>query len=171
MANRRGRLLELLHQGRLCVSLLVCLRAGRRERTMRLSKRGSAQRNASRHLRPVQLGPPECPIDNRPARYRTRACDPEGWQVIAEFSDAAISGASIVSRRSLKNQMTGAEARRFDVVLTESLDHLSRDLADGAVLHKELAYRGVRIVTLADGDVNKSSLPSRGCWAACSLTI
>jgi hypothetical protein len=47
-------------------------------------------------------------------------------------------------------------------VLTESLDRLSRDLADSAALHKQLAYWGVRIVTLADGDVNKMLAAVKG---------
>src|SRR5262245_9685236 len=53
-------------------------------------------------------------------------------------------------------------AGRFDVVLTESLDRLSRDLADSAALHKQLGYWGVRIVTLADGDVTKALVAIKG---------
>jgi DNA invertase Pin-like site-specific DNA recombinase len=68
----------------------------------------------------------------------------QGWHVVAEFTDAAISGASMANRPGLRELIRAAEARRFDAVLTESLDRLSRDLADSAVLHRQFAYWGVR---------------------------
>jgi len=86
----------------------------------------------------------------------------QGWLVAAEFTDAAISGASMANRAGLRDLMRAAEARRFDAVLTESLDRLSRDLADSAALHRQLAYWGVRIVTLADGDVTKILVAVKG---------
>ena len=64
----------------------------------------------------------------------------QGWLVVGEFTDAAISGASMANRPGLRNLMRTAEARGFDGVLTESLDRLSRDLADSAALHRQLAY-------------------------------
>jgi len=51
--------------------------------------------------------------------------------------------------------LVAAQPRRFDAVLTESIDRLSRDLEDIAGLHKRMAYWGVKIVTLADGEVGK----------------
>ena len=86
----------------------------------------------------------------------------QGWFVVQEFTDAAISGASMANRPGLQELMRAAEARRFDAVLTESLDRLSRDLADSAALHRQLSYWGVRIVTLADGDVNKMLVAVKG---------
>src|SRR5262245_59531013 len=86
----------------------------------------------------------------------------QGWLVVAEFTDAAISGASMANRPGLKDLTRAAEAGRFDAVLTESLDRLSRDLADSAALHKQLGYWGVRIVTLADGDVTKVLIAIKG---------
>ncbi|HEY1243435.1 MAG TPA: recombinase family protein [Hyphomicrobiaceae bacterium] len=86
----------------------------------------------------------------------------QGWLVVAEFTDAAISGASMANRAGLQDLMRAAQARLLDAVLTESLDRLSRDLADSAALHRQLAYWGVRIVTLADGDVNKMLVAVKG---------
>jgi len=86
----------------------------------------------------------------------------QGWLVVAEFTDAAISGASMANRPGLKDLMRAAEGGRFDAVLTESLDRLSRDLADSAALHRQLGYWGVRIVTLADGDVTKVLVAVKG---------
>jgi site-specific DNA recombinase len=68
----------------------------------------------------------------------------------------------MINRPGLQDLIRSAQARRFDAVLTESLDRLSRDLADSAALHKQLSYWGVRIVTLADGDVNKMLVAVKG---------
>ncbi|MFZ0851402.1 MAG: recombinase family protein, partial [Hyphomicrobiaceae bacterium] len=145
-----------------CVSSLARLRAKQHARTTPLSKRGSVHYHASRDLRTFQFGPAGRPVDNRSVGVGERICRPASWQIIAEFTDAAISGASMVNRPGLNELMRAAEARNFDVVLTESLDRLSRDLADSAGLHRQLVYWGVRIVTLADGDVNKMLVAVKG---------
>jgi hypothetical protein len=49
--------------------------------------------------------------------------------------------------------MRDALNRRFDVVLAESLDCLSRDQEDTAGLFKRFTFAGVNIVTLAEGDI------------------
>ena len=51
----------------------------------------------------------------------------QGWLVVAEFTDAASSGASMANRPGLQDLMRSAQARLLDAVLTESLDRLSRD--------------------------------------------
>jgi len=45
--------------------------------------------------------------------------------------------------------------KQFDVVVAEALDRLSRDQADVATLFKRLKFAGIRIVTLADGEVTQ----------------
>ena len=75
----------------------------------------------------------------------------QGLDVVAEFTDAAVSGASLHNRPGLLALTNAAETGRFDAVLAESLDRLSRDLGDIAGLHKRLAYRDVKLLTVADG--------------------
>src|SRR5436190_15593334 len=75
----------------------------------------------------------------------------QGWDVVAQYSDAAISGASVHNRPGLQDLLRDARMRRFDAVLTESLDRLSRSLADIARLYEDFAYLGVKLYTLADG--------------------
>lgn len=99
---------------------------------------------------------------------RERA-DREGWQVVATFSDAAISGASLHNRPGLADLMAAARAGAFDAVLTESLDRLSRDLEDIAGVHKRLAYLGIKIITLADGEVGKMHVGLKGLIASIFL--
>lgn len=50
----------------------------------------------------------------------------EGWKVAKRYADHAISGASLV-RPGIQLLMRDAHAGKFDLVLTESLDRISRD--------------------------------------------
>jgi site-specific DNA recombinase len=93
----------------------------------------------------------------------------QGWQIVAEFSDAAISGSSLHNRPGLLDLMVAAQARQFDAVLTESIDRLSRDLEDIAGLYKRLSYVGVKIITLADGEVGKLHVGLKGIIASIYL--
>lgn len=93
-------------------------------------------------------------ITDQEAACRERAVR-ERWSVVAVFTDAAISGASMANRPGLLDLMRAAEAAAFDAVLCESLDRLSRDQEDSAAIHKRLKYRDITIITLADGTVSK----------------
>jgi site-specific DNA recombinase len=59
-----------------------------------------------------------------------------------------------------------ARAAEFDIVLTESLDRLSRDQEDIAAIHKRLRFAGVAIVTLADGPIGGLLIGVKGAMAA-----
>lgn len=85
-----------------------------------------------------------------------------GWSVTAVHSDAAISGSSLKNRPGLLDLIAAAQEHRFDTVLTESLDRLSRDLADIAALYRDLSFLGIRIVTLADGEVGTMHVGLKG---------
>ena len=55
----------------------------------------------------------------------------EGWDLVEIFQDKALSGASLL-RPGYQAMLTGAVGRRFDVVVAEALDRLSRDQEDVA---------------------------------------
>jgi len=93
----------------------------------------------------------------------------QGWVIVDEFCDAAISGAALHNRPGLLDLMMAAKEHRFDAVLTESIDRLSRDLEDIAGLHKRLSYLGVKIITLADGEVGKLHVGLKGMIASLYL--
>lgn len=93
----------------------------------------------------------------------------QGWLVVGEFADAAISGSSLHNRPGLLDLLAAARQRQFDAVVTESIDRLSRDLEDIAGLHKRLAYWGVKIMTLADGEVGKLHVGLKGIIASIHL--
>ena len=56
----------------------------------------------------------------------------EKWKVVGAYEDAAISGASVTLRPSIQALLQDAQAGKFDTVLAEALDRISRDQADVA---------------------------------------
>lgn len=93
----------------------------------------------------------------------------EGWQVVGVYEDAAISGASLHNRPGLLQMLEAAKIGAIDLILTESLDRLSRDLEDIAGLHKRLSFLGIKIITLADGEVGKLHVGLKGLIASIYL--
>jgi site-specific DNA recombinase len=55
------------------------------------------------------------------------------------------------------------------VLITESLDRLSRNQADTAALYQRLDFLGVRLETLADGLVNEMHVGLKGTMSALFL--
>jgi site-specific DNA recombinase len=92
----------------------------------------------------------------------------EGWLVGDEFYDHAISGATLL-RPGFQALMRRALEREFDIVLAESLDRFSRDQEDTAGLFKRLTFLGVRIVTLAEGEITHLHVGFKGTMNALFL--
>jgi site-specific DNA recombinase len=92
----------------------------------------------------------------------------QGWVVVQEFTDHAISGATLL-RSGFQALMRDALNHRFDVVLAESLDRFSRDQEDTAGLFKRLTFAGVNIVTLAEGDITHMHIGFKGTMNALFL--
>ena len=51
----------------------------------------------------------------------------QGWQVTEEYSDQAISGSTLILRPGVQSLIADAHRGRFEYVLAEALDRLSRD--------------------------------------------
>jgi predicted HicB family RNase H-like nuclease len=66
----------------------------------------------------------------------------QGWEIIKVYPDHALSGASRF-RPAFQQLQVDAEARRFEVIIVEALDPLSRKLAD--MKRRELQKIGVRL--------------------------
>ena len=92
----------------------------------------------------------------------------QGWTISDEYSDHAVSGATLL-RPGFQALMRDALNRRFDVVLAESLDRFSRDQEDTAGLFKRLTFAGVNIVTLAEGDITHLHIGFKGTMNALFL--
>lgn len=92
----------------------------------------------------------------------------QGWQVVEEYSDHAISGSSLL-RSGVQALIADALEGRFKVVLAEAMDRLSRDQEDIAGLYKRMAYADVRIVTLSEGEVSHLHVGLKGTMNALFL--
>ena len=78
----------------------------------------------------------------------------EGLAVVGAFADRARSGASMIERDGLLELLAEVPKGRFDVVLVEAADRLSRDMADLAGIHKRLTYHSIEIRAVHSGVVD-----------------
>ena len=92
-----------------------------------------------------------------------------GFTVVDTYEDGAISGASTLNRPEFQRLVSDAKAKRFDVIVTESLDRLSRSQADTATLYEHLSFLGVCIYTLADGLITELHVGIKGTMSALFL--
>lgn len=86
----------------------------------------------------------------------------QGWTVVAVYSDAGISGASMLTRPGIQQLMADAETGKLDVVVSEALDRISRRLADTALIFDELNFFGVGLHTLSEGAVTQTAVIFKG---------
>ena len=92
----------------------------------------------------------------------------ERWDVVSVFRDRAVSGASHL-RGDFQSLLAGARERRFDVVVSEALDRLSRDQEHVAAFYKQMAFAGVRIVTISEGEISELHVGLKGTMNALFL--
>jgi site-specific DNA recombinase len=92
-----------------------------------------------------------------------------GGTVAGVYTDAAISGASILNRPGLQQLLEDARAGLFDRVMAEALDRLSRDQEDVAGIFKRLAYGDIGIFTLSEGEVSELHIGLKGTMNALFL--
>ncbi len=104
--------------------------------------------------------------DAKSIRDQLEVCRQEigrrGWTEVAQFTDEAISAASVVTRPGLMELVRQAEERRFDVIMAEALDRFSRDLADTAQLHKQFTFYGAEVFTLSEQTVTPMHVSFKG---------
>src|SRR5436190_10900002 len=100
-------------------------------------------------------------IEDQFAICRTLA-QRENLDVLQEYADRAKSGATLFDRESLIELMGHAKERRFDVLVVESLDRLSRDQEDLAGMFKRLTFYGVEIRTHNEGATTPMHIGIRG---------
>ena len=86
----------------------------------------------------------------------------EGWHITEIYTDAAISGSSILRRPGVQVLMQEAMRGTVDIVLAESLDRISRDQEDIAGIYKRLEFSGVKMITLSEGEVTQLHIGFKG---------
>lgn len=77
-------------------------------------------------------------------------CAREGWPDPVVYQDAAISGARN-DRPGFRALLDDAIARKFDALLVDDLQRLSRDKDDTGKAIKRLTFAGVRVIGVSDG--------------------
>lgn len=92
----------------------------------------------------------------------------EGWEVIGNFTNHAISG-STTMRPSYQALLSTMRSGLIDLVLAESLDRLSRDQEHVAGFHKQAMFSRVQVVTLAEGEISELHVGLKGTMGALFL--
>jgi DNA invertase Pin-like site-specific DNA recombinase len=84
------------------------------------------------------------------------------------YTDHAMSGATAL-RPGYQRLMADARDHRFDVVVSEGLDRLSRDQETIAGLFKQLSFAGIAIFTRSEGEVSELHVGLKGTMNALFL--
>ena len=92
----------------------------------------------------------------------------QGWQVVEQYSDHAISGASLL-RGGVQALIADALRGRFQIVLSEAMDRLSRDQEDIAGFYKRMTFADVKMITLSEGEVTPLHVGLKGTMNALFL--
>jgi len=92
-----------------------------------------------------------------------------GMKLQEVYSDHSISGASLILRPAIQQLMQDAMARKFDVVMAEALDRLSRDQEEIAGVYKRLVFFGIKMVTLSEGEISELHIGLKGTMNALFL--
>lgn len=100
-------------------------------------------------------------IDDQVALCRDYAAR-ERLTVVETYADRARTSASIIGREGILRLMEDARAGRFEVVIVEALDRISRDQEDLAGIYKRLSFAQVDLVAVHDGQANAVQIGIRG---------
>lgn len=92
----------------------------------------------------------------------------QGWMIVGEYSDRAVSGATLM-RVGFQQMMAVALRKEVDVVLAEALDRFSRDQEDAPRFFKQLTFGGVQIVTVFEGVIGRLHIGLKGTMNALAL--
>lgn len=108
-------------------------------------------------------------VDDQMALCRKAIADQFGTpEIILEFSDAAISGATML-RPGVVRLLEAVKQRRIDLVVAEGLDRLSRSLKDIAAIYETLDYHKAGIWTVHEGRITELHIGLKGTMNALVL--
>ena len=92
-------------------------------------------------------------------------CD---WQTYRVYSDQGISGSTHL-RPGYQNLLEDARNGRFEIVVAESLDRISRDQEHIAGFHKIMQFLGIRVFTVSEGLISELHIGLKGTMSALFL--
>uniref|UniRef100_UPI00109C6A50 recombinase family protein n=1 Tax=Candidatus Halocynthiibacter alkanivorans TaxID=2267619 RepID=UPI00109C6A50 len=103
---------------------------------------------------------------------QTRLCqrliEGKEWSVTRIYADRGLSGASHL-RPGYQRLLEDARNGCFDVVVAESLDRLSRDQEHIAAFFKQMKFRDIPIVTVAEGEITELHIGLKGTMSSLFL--
>src|SRR5690349_5133372 len=85
----------------------------------------------------------------------------QDWISTGVYSDRAMSGSSHL-RPGYQSLLSDARSGKIDIVVAEALDRVSRDQEHVAAFFKQMQFSGVRIVTLAEGEISELHVGLKG---------
>ncbi len=94
-------------------------------------------------------------------RLCTEKAKAENWEIVEIYSDAGMSGASLM-RPGIQSLIQASMNGAFDIVLCEALDRLSRALPDISGLYQRMNFAGTKIVTLSEGEISTMHIGLKG---------
>jgi len=77
------------------------------------------------------------------------------------YTDFATTGANL-NRPGIQSLLQDCMANKLDIVVTESLDRLSRDQEDVAALFKRLTFAGIKLITVSEGEISELHVGLKG---------
>ncbi|APX17652.1 resolvase [Phaeobacter inhibens] len=101
-------------------------------------------------------------------RVCQQRAEAEGWAVVECYTDHAISGESLF-RPGIQALMAAAPTGHFDIVISEALDRVSRDLEGAAKVFKHLRFNDQQMFTLSEGFINELHIGFSGTMGAMFL--
>ncbi|MCC7168267.1 MAG: recombinase family protein [Rhodospirillales bacterium] len=92
----------------------------------------------------------------------------EGWKLGFTYADRSMSGANHL-RPGYQKLLEEARKGTFDIVVAEALDRISRDQEHVAGFFKQLTFSGVKLITLAEGEISELHVGLKGTMNALFL--
>ncbi len=90
----------------------------------------------------------------------------QGWEVVEMYTDPEATGTTMIERKGLQRLIQHSEEGRFDTVLAEALDRISRNQAHVAGIWQSLRWQHVDVVTLFEGMIEEVHIGLSGAFAA-----
>ena len=105
-------------------------------------------------------------VDDQLFEIRTYG-DARDWTFVKSYKDAAVSGSSIFGRDAYQEMLQDAREGRFDCIIAEDLDRLSRNPGDLAKLRELMEFLEIEIVSLSKGEpVNELDIGFKGLMSS-----
>ncbi|RWR04618.1 recombinase family protein, partial [Paenirhodobacter populi] len=109
----------------------------------------------------------EASLDDQ-IRICRRLIAEKGWILAGIYSDAAMSGASAL-RPDYQRLQDDARRSRVDVIVSESIDRISRDQEHIAAFYKQMSFLGIPLITVAEGAISELHIGLKGTMSALYL--